>query len=59
MSEFGMMDNESGEALALRGVEVFTRITGLLASTTLVQKYKNDTDTNLELSYAFPTPVSG
>lgn len=59
MSEFGMMDNESGEALALRGVEVFTRIAGLLASTTLVQKYKNDTDTNLELSYTFPTPVTG
>jgi len=59
MNEFGMMDNESGEMLALRGVEVSSRIGGLLASTRLVQKYKNDTDTNLELSYTFPVPVSG
>lgn len=59
MTEYGMMDNESGEMLALRGVEVSTRIAGLLASTTLVQNYKNDTDSNLELSYTFPIPVAG
>lgn len=59
MTEYGMMNNESGEMLALRGVEVSTRIAGLLASTTLGQKYKNDTDSNLELSYTFPIPVAG
>ncbi|WP_415036892.1 VIT and vWA domain-containing protein [Azonexus sp.] len=59
MTEYGMMNNESGEMLVLSGVDVSTRITGLLASTALVQKYKNDTDTNLELSYTFPVPVSG
>ena len=59
MTEYGMMDNESGEMLALRGVEVSTRIAGLLASTTLVQQYKNDTESNLELSYTFPLPVAG
>lgn len=59
MTEYGMMNNASGEMLALRGVEVSTRIAGLLASTTLVQKYRNDTDTNLELSYTFPVPVPG
>jgi Ca-activated chloride channel homolog len=59
MTEYGMMDSESGEMLALRGVEVSAGIAGLLASTTLVQKYKNDTDTNLELSYTFPIPVAG
>lgn len=58
MTEYGMMDDESGDMLALRGVEVSTRIADLLASTTLVQKYKNDSDTNLELSYTFPIPVS-
>jgi len=46
MTEYGMMDNASGEMLALRGAEVSSRIAGLLASTTIVQKYKNDTDVN-------------
>lgn len=59
MTEYGMMDNASGEMLALRGAEVSSRIAGLLASTAIVQKYKNDTDVNLELSYTFPIPVSG
>lgn len=59
MNEFGLMATESGEMLALRGVAVSARITGLLAFTTLVQKYQNDTEVNLELSYTFPLPVSG
>ena len=57
MSEYGLKDIESDEALALRGVEVATRITGLLVETSLTQEYKNDTETNLELAYAFPLPV--
>ena len=57
MNEYGLKDIESEEALALRGVEVAARITGLLVETSLTQKYKNDTKTNLELAYTFPLPV--
>lgn len=59
MSDYGLKSTESGELLALRGITVSARVTGLLAATTLVQKYKNDTETNLELAYIFPLPVSG
>lgn len=58
MNEYGLMDIRSEERLALRGVDVSTRITGLLVETSLTQKYKNDTETNLELAYTFPLPVS-
>ena len=57
MNEYGLKDIESDEELALRGVEVSARITGLLVETSLTQKYKNDTETNLELAYTFPLPV--
>lgn len=57
MNEYGLKDIESDEELALRGVEVAARITGLLVETSLTQKYKNDTETNLELAYTFPLPV--
>lgn len=57
MNEYGLMDIESEEKLALRGVDVTARITGLLVETNLTQKYKNDTATNLELAYTFPLPV--
>ncbi len=59
MNDYGLMAVESGHMLALRGADVAARISGLLAETTLVQKYRNDTDANLELSYTFPLPVSG
>ena len=59
MNDYGLMAVESGDMLALRGANVAARISGLLAETTLVQKYRNDTDANLELSYTFPLPVSG
>ncbi len=59
MNEYGLKDIESDEELALRGVEVSARITGLLVETSLTQKYKNDTETNLELAYSFPLPVGG
>jgi len=57
MNEYGLKDIDSDEALALRGVEVAALITGLLVETSLTQKYKNDTETNLELAYTFPLPV--
>ncbi|MFZ4539030.1 VIT and vWA domain-containing protein [Propionivibrio sp.] len=50
---------ESGESIALRGVEVSARIAGLLAETTLTQKFRNDSKDNLELAYTFPLPVGG
>lgn len=57
MNNYGLKDIESDENLALRGVEVTARITGLLVQTSLTQKYKNDTERNLELAYTFPLPV--
>lgn len=57
MNEYGLHDIESEEQLALRGVEVATRIPGLLVETSQTQKYKNDTENNLELAYTFPLPV--
>ncbi len=59
MNDCGLMVLASGEKLALRGVDVSARIAGLLAATTLTQRYRNDTDTNLELAYTFPLPVDG
>lgn len=57
MNNFCLKDIESEEYVALRGVEVSARIAGLLVETSLTQKYKNDTETNLELAYTFPLPV--
>lgn len=57
MNNYGLMDVESEEKLALRGVDVAVRIIGLLAETSLTQKYQNDTKGNLELAYTFPLPV--
>ena len=59
MTEYGLIARATGEMLALRGVTVSAQIDGLLASTTLIQSYRNDTGKNLELSYTFPLPVSG
>lgn len=57
MNDLGLMAIESGESIALRGVDVSVRIAGLLAETTLTQTYRNDSDDNLELTYTFPLPV--
>lgn len=57
MNDFGLMAIESGKSIALRGIDVSARIAGLLAETTLNQKYRNDTEDNLELAYTFPLPV--
>lgn len=48
-----------GQVIALRGVEVDACILGLVAETTLVQRYRNDTTTHLEVAYTFPLPVEG
>lgn len=57
MRDFGLKSVGTDERLALRGVEASARITGLIATTSLVQRYENDTATNLELAYTFPLPV--
>ena len=59
MNDFGLTALASGESVALRGVDVAAGISGLLAQTTLTQKYLNDTADNLELAYTFPLPVGG
>lgn len=59
MNNIGLMAIESGESIALRGVDVAARISGLLAETTLTQKYRNDSRDNLELAYTFPLPADG
>jgi Ca-activated chloride channel family protein len=48
-----------GKTIALRGVEVDARILGLVAETSLSQRYRNDTSANLEVAYTFPLPVDG
>ncbi len=48
-----------GKVVALRGVEVDARILGLIAETSLIQRYRNDTSANLEVAYTFPLPVDG
>ncbi len=58
MSDYELSAIGTGESLALRGVDASARITGLLATTTLVQKYCNDSKDNLELAYTFPLPVA-
>jgi len=59
MNELGLKDLASEEQLALRGVNVSARISGILVETSLTQNYKNDAKTNLELTYTFPIPVGG
>lgn len=46
MNDYGLKAIESDELLVLRGVDVVARLTGLLAETTLTQKYRNDTKAN-------------
>jgi Ca-activated chloride channel family protein len=59
MNNMGLTEMASGTPIALRGVLVDARIAGLLAETTLTQRYRNDGDENLELAYSFPLPVDG
>ncbi len=59
MNDFGLTAIESGESIALQGVDISSCIAGLLAQTTLTQKYCNDSKGNLELAYTFPLPVGG
>ncbi len=57
MSEQIGIYSRSGESLALKGVDASARLAGLLATTTLVQRYENATPRSLELAYTFPLPV--
>ena len=56
--EIGLVTRD-GKSIALRGVEVDARILGLVAETSLSQRYRNDTAANLEVAYTFPLPVDG
>jgi Ca-activated chloride channel family protein len=56
--EIGLVTRD-GVSIALRGVEVDARILGLVAETSLSQRYRNDTSANLEVAYTFPLPVDG
>lgn len=57
MNDYGLKSVATADTPSLRSVDVSARISGLLAETTLTQKYQNDTKTNLELTYTFPLPV--
>lgn len=59
MNEQVGLVTRDGKAVALRGVEVDARILGLIAETSLSQRYRNDTSANLEVAYTFPLPVDG
>ena len=56
--EIGLVTRD-GVSIALRGVEADARILGLVAETSLSQRYRNDTSANLEVAYTFPLPVDG
>lgn len=56
--QFGLVARD-GKTIALRGVEVDACILGLVAETSLSQRYRNDTSSNLEVAYTFPLPVDG
>ncbi len=56
--QFGLVARD-GTTIALRGVEVNACILGLVAETSLSQRYHNDTSSNLEVAYTFPLPVDG
>lgn len=49
----------NGVSIALRSVDVDARILGLVAETSLSQRYRNDASANLEVAYTFPLPVDG
>ncbi len=57
MSNLGLVSRHTGEMLALKEVDVVARVAGLLAETSVTQRYRNDTAGNLELAYTFPLPV--
>ncbi|MDR2033188.1 MAG: VIT and VWA domain-containing protein [Helicobacteraceae bacterium] len=44
----------SGESIALKSVEIDVRIEGWILIKTLRQRYRNDTQNNLEVVYSFP-----
>ena len=52
---FGALHTPNGN-LPLKAVNVYTRITGLYAHTTLEQTFKNTLSTALEATYIFPLP---
>ncbi len=57
--QIGMLSPEAGQRIALKGVRVVATLAGLMAETRLEQRYRNDTDSHLEIVYTFPLPVEG
>ncbi len=57
--QIGMLSAEAGQRIALKGVRVVAMLAGLMAETRLEQRYRNDTDSHLEIAYTFPLPVEG
>ncbi|MDR1053950.1 MAG: VWA domain-containing protein, partial [Planctomycetaceae bacterium] len=48
------LNSNSGEQIALKSVEIIGQVEGWILTKTLRQKYQNNTDETLEVSYAFP-----
>ena len=53
------LTTRTGATVALQGVVVDARIHTLVAETTVEQRYRNDSGSNLEVAYTFPLPVDG
>jgi Ca-activated chloride channel homolog len=51
-----VLESTSGESAVLQDVRVQAQINDLLAEVTMVQKYRNPRDTNIEAVYTFPLP---
>ena len=54
---FYLATPDDEEGIALQGVRVDVRIEGVLAHTTIEQKFRNDSKEAIEALYAFPLPL--
>ena len=52
-----ILSTDDGTTVPLRGVTAHGRLEGLLFELTVEQRYRNDTDRNLEAVFTFPLPV--
>lgn len=54
---FAVLKSTDGVAVPLRGVTAHGRLEGLIFELAVEQRYRNDTDKNLEAVFTFPLPV--
>lgn len=55
-NDFAGLESTDGDSIALQSVHIDGKLDGLLLQMTIRQRYRNQTDTNLETVYTFPLP---